>query len=125
MNLVNPLAGAAIQPWVPPQYTPSAGMSLAKGIETGSVGGDVGLRLQAPSGTEEGSFDRVLGRMVDAVNDRQQVAGQAVQGLLAGQNVPLHEAMIAMEEASVSFQLMVEVRNKLLESYNELMRMQV
>ena len=44
---------------------------------------------------------------------------------LAGQNVPLHQAMIAMEEASVSFQLMVEVRNKLLESYQELMRMQI
>ena len=37
----------------------------------------------------------------------------------------LHQAMIAMEEASVSFQLMVEVRNKLLESYQELMRMQI
>ena len=38
---------------------------------------------------------------------------------------PLHQAMIAMEEANVSLQLMVEVRNKLLESYQELMRMQV
>jgi flagellar hook-basal body complex protein FliE len=39
--------------------------------------------------------------------------------------VSLHQAMIAMEEASVSFQLMVEVRNRLLESYQELMRMQI
>ena len=37
----------------------------------------------------------------------------------------MHQAMIAMEEASVSFQLMAEVRNKLLESYQELMRMQI
>jgi flagellar hook-basal body complex protein FliE len=44
---------------------------------------------------------------------------------MAGGNVPLHKAMIAVEEASVSFQLMVEVRNKLLDSYQELMRMQV
>jgi flagellar hook-basal body complex protein FliE len=45
--------------------------------------------------------------------------------LLSGQNVSLHQAMISMQEANVSFQLMVEVRNKLLDSYQELMRMQV
>jgi flagellar hook-basal body complex protein FliE len=45
--------------------------------------------------------------------------------VLSGQNIPLHQAMLSVEEASVSFQLMVEVRNKLLDSYQELMRMQI
>jgi flagellar hook-basal body complex protein FliE len=45
--------------------------------------------------------------------------------LLSGKNVSLHQAVISMEEASVSFQMMVQVRNKLLDSYQELMRMQV
>ena len=71
------------------------------------------------------SFANVLGQFVTEVNDKQGMASEAVNGLLAGQNVSLHQAMIAMEEASVSFQLMVEVRNKLLESYQELMRMQI
>ncbi|HEY2952158.1 MAG TPA: flagellar hook-basal body complex protein FliE [Verrucomicrobiae bacterium] len=71
------------------------------------------------------SFGNVLGRLVHEVNDKQAAAGDAVRGLLGGQKVSLHQAMIAMEEASVSFQLMVEVRNKLLESYQELMRMQI
>jgi flagellar hook-basal body complex protein FliE len=71
------------------------------------------------------SFSDFLGQMVADVNAKQSIAGGAVQGVLAGENVPLHQAMIAMEEASVSFQLMVEVRNKLLESYQELMRMQI
>jgi flagellar hook-basal body complex protein FliE len=71
------------------------------------------------------SFSDFLGQMVADVNAKQGMAGAAVEGVLAGQNVPLHQAMIAMEEASVSFQLMVEVRNKLLESYQELMRMQI
>ena len=75
--------------------------------------------------TAPSSFANVLGRVVGEVNDKQMAAGEAVNGLLAGNNVSLHQAMIAMEEASVSFQLMVEVRNKLLESYQELMRMQV
>jgi flagellar hook-basal body complex protein FliE len=72
-----------------------------------------------------GGFEDVLGQMVSEVNQRQAVATDKVQGLLSGQEVSLHETMVSMEEASLSFQLMVEVRNKLLESYQELMRMQV
>jgi flagellar hook-basal body complex protein FliE len=63
--------------------------------------------------------------MVNEVGAKQAAAGDAVNGVLSGQNVSLHQAMIAMQEANVSFQLMVEVRNKLLESYQELMRMQI
>lgn len=76
----------------------------------------------APAG---GTFASTLGQMVADVSSKQAAASEAVTGLMTGQNVPLHRAVIAMEEASVSFQLMVEVRNKLLESYQELMRMQV
>jgi flagellar hook-basal body complex protein FliE len=90
-----------------------------------------GLRGSSPAAAEltgsagAGSFEGTLGKLVREVSGRQAVAGEAVSGLLSGENVSLHQAMIAMEEASVSFQLMVEVRNKLLESYQELMRMQV
>lgn len=72
-----------------------------------------------------GNFESTLGRMVSDVSAKQAAASDAVTGLATGAGVPLHQAVIAMEEASVSFQLMVEVRNKLLESYQELMRMQV
>ena len=71
------------------------------------------------------SFSSVLGQMVQDVNSKQNVAAQSLQDLQSGQNVSLHQTMIAMEEASVSFQLMVEVRNRLLDSYQEIMRMQV
>jgi flagellar hook-basal body complex protein FliE len=72
-----------------------------------------------------GSFESTLGSLVSGVSAKQAAASEAVAGLASGAGVPLHQAVIAMEEASVSFQLMVEVRNKLLESYQELMRMQV
>lgn len=86
----------------------------------------LGTLPQPVMGTASGgSFSNVLGEMVREVNGKQAAAGEAVNGLLTGQNVSLHQAMISMEEASVSFQLMVEVRNKLLESYQELMRMQI
>ncbi len=75
--------------------------------------------------TTESAFDNVLGRLVRDVNAKQMDAAAASREMMSGGNVSLHQAMIAMEEASVSFQLMVEVRNKLLESYQEIMRMQL
>jgi flagellar hook-basal body complex protein FliE len=77
------------------------------------------------SGTSTSSFTDMLGKAVQEVNGKQSAASDAINGLLSGQNVSLHQAMISMQEANVSFQLMVEVRNKLLDSYQELMRMQV
>lgn len=75
--------------------------------------------------TGGGSFSKVLNQFVSEVNTKQVESGNTVNELLSGGNVSLHQAMIAMEEANVSFQLMIEVRNKLLDSYQELMRMQV
>lgn len=74
----------------------------------------------APAG---GGFEGTLGRLVAEVASKDAVSKDAVAGLTSG--VPLHQVMIANEESSIAFQLMVEVRNKLLESYQELMRMQV
>ncbi len=92
--------------------------------ELEKVGGQGGL--QGPTGTAPvSSFEKTLGQLVSDVSGNQAAANEAVAGMINGQSVSLHQAMIAMEEASVSFQLMVEVRNKLLESYQELMRMQV
>src|SRR5262245_6177621 len=79
----------------------------------------------SPAQPVSDSFGSLLGRMVEEVNGRQNAAADAVHALQSGGNVSLHQAVIAMEEASISFQLMVEVRNKLLESYQELMRMQI
>lgn len=75
-----------------------------------------------PSGD---SFSSMLGKMVSEVNNEQSQAAQSVAGLQSGQAVPLHKAVISMEEANVSFQLMVQVRNHLLDAYQEIMKMQV
>ncbi len=84
------------------------------------------LATQPATSTPSGSsFQSLLGDFVSDVNQKQAAASDAVTGLLSGKNVSLHQAMISMEEASVSFQMMVEVRNRLLDSYQELMRMQV
>jgi len=70
-------------------------------------------------------FDDLFNQFVGEVNEKQLASTQAANDLLSGKDVPLHQAMIAMQEAGVAFQLMVEVRNKLLEGYQELMRMQI
>ena len=81
--------------------------------------------LPATAPADSNSFSSLLGKMVSDVNTQQINSAQTVNALQSGANVPLHQAVISMEEASVSFQLMVEVRNKLLESYQEIMRMQM
>ncbi|WCJ58231.1 flagellar hook-basal body complex protein FliE [Fontisphaera persica] len=86
---------------------------------------NLGASSGASGAAEPPAFGRLLDHFVTEVNGRQLQAREAVNDLLAGKNVSLHQTVIAMEEAQVSFQLMVEVRNKLLESYQELMRMQL
>lgn len=81
--------------------------------------------LPSATPTDSSSFSSLLGKLVSEVNAQQQTASQTVNALQSGANVPLHQAVISMEEANVSFQLMVQVRNKLLESYQEIMRMQI
>ena len=52
-------------------------------------------------------------------------AEEGLQALASGENVSLHHVMIGLEEARLSFQLMAQVRNRLVESYQEVMRMQI
>jgi flagellar hook-basal body complex protein FliE len=79
----------------------------------------------APAQPSGDSFATMLGKMVSDVNAQQGSSMQTIAALQSGQNVPLHQAVIAMEEANVSFQLMVEVRSRMLDAYQEIMRMQV
>ena len=80
-----------------------------------------GVRLAQP--TE--SFGTMLEGLVSNVAGKQAQAADLTKQVLLGDNDQLHQSVIAMQEASVAFSLMVEVRNKLVESYQELMRMQV
>jgi flagellar hook-basal body complex protein FliE len=94
--------------------------------ELQTVNTDMAAQAVSPAqNSSPSSFSNLLGNFVGEVNAQQGAAGDAINGLLSGKNVSLHQTMISMEEASVSFQMMVEVRNKLLDSYQELMRMQI
>ena len=128
---MNPLT--AIRPWMPPELTPgmslnSAAPGMPASIPPQELQGLTPSPFIQPSTSVNpagGTFDNMVGQLLTDVVAKQSEAGRMVNGVLSSQGVPLHQAMIAMQEANVSFQLMIEVRNKLLESYQELMRMQV
>ena len=110
----------------PDSFLPASMLEQADQIKQ-AISANNSLQTSQASATGEAgtSFANMLKSLAQDVSVKSAQAGEAVQGVLAGEGVPLHQAVIAAEEASVSFQLMVEVRNKLLESYQELMRMQV
>jgi len=72
-----------------------------------------------------GQFAEALKNSLSAVNQSQIAADRAAEQVAAGESKNLHEAMIKLEEADISMRLMVQVRNKAVEAYQEIMRMQV
>jgi flagellar hook-basal body complex protein FliE len=71
------------------------------------------------------SFGQLLNGLVSTVEAKSNQAQDVTRQALLGDAPQLHQSVIAMQEASVAFSMMIEVRNKLVESYQELMRMQV
>ncbi|MDZ5473486.1 flagellar hook-basal body complex protein FliE [Bacillus sp. 31A1R] len=71
------------------------------------------------------SFASVLKNSIEKVNDAQFQSDQLTNKLAKGGNVDLHEVMIASQKASVTLQATIEIRNKVIEAYQEVMRMQV
>ncbi len=69
-------------------------------------------------------FKKILGKSVDEVDKLLTEANESAGEMVAGR-MDIHQAMIAMEQANVSFRLMIQVRNKMMAAYEEIMRMQV
>ena len=77
------------------------------------------------SEVEDKSFSDMLKTSLSEVNQIQKDADLAIQKLAAGDEKDIHQTMIALEKAEISFKLMMQVRNKIIEAYQEVMRMQV
>ena len=77
------------------------------------------------AGTPGGGFSKMLDGLVDSVSGKDATADALTTKVLLGDSSQLHQSVIAVQEASTAFSLMVQVRNKLVDSYQELMRMQV
>lgn len=82
-------------------------------------------QIQYPDAPGAEPFRNAFTFAIDQVDQAQTEASNQVESFIAGEQENLHEVMIKLNQAKTSFQLMVEVRNKMMEAYQELFRMQV
>lgn len=96
---------------------------------TGSVekiGREQGMSSDSLGAAKGGqTFTQILENSVEKVNTMQGQADHAVKELIAGRSKNIHETLLAVERADSSLKLMMQVRNKILDAYREIMRMQV
>ncbi len=74
--------------------------------------------------SNEGLFSGVLQAAQQQIKANDTAAQQSVMGLLSGQGVDVHEAMIATQKANITFELALQVRNKAVSAYQQMMGMQ-
>lgn len=85
-----------------------------------------GRAPEAADGAGRVDFATMLKQSLDVVNEMQQSSGEMAARIDSGdQQVSLEEVMMAKQKASISFQAMVQVRNKLVAAYQEIMAMQI
>ena len=97
-----------------------------------SIGGLQGAFIPESTSIEIGggnnaggaSFSDVLKTAVDGVNQANDAAAAQVTNLLQGGNTDMNSVMVAVEKADVSFQLMMQVRNKIVSAYQDIEKMQ-
>ena len=91
------------------------------------ISGMASQQIPGSKKVQEGSktFNETLNGYLENVNGMIQEAGDTVEKMANGDIADMHQVMIAVEKASIGLEMVVEIRNKLLESYRELMRTQV
>ena len=83
------------------------------------------VRRPATSERSGGGFGDVLKDAISTVNDLQKQSDQSIQNLISGENKDIHSTLIAVQKADLSFQTMMQVRNKIVAAYQEIMKSQV
>jgi flagellar hook-basal body complex protein FliE len=78
----------------------------------------------APAGESSTSFSDALRQLVEGAENNAEQANSAVSGML-DKSVDVHDAMIALQRSEMSLQLAVQIRNKLVQAYQDIMRMPV
>jgi len=96
----------------------------------GQISGNLQLpeitRPRTPAKTEEGgNFGEMLKSAISTANDLQKQSDVEIQKLMTGETQDLHTTLIAVQKADLSFQMMMQVRNKIVQAYQEIMRMPV
>ena len=101
---------------------PNKALDMLKGTD---LEGIVKSRGKDESGNAIGKFGNALEAQIDKVNDTMQAADVQAESYLKGEDTSIHEVMIAMSKADVSFKLMTQIGQRVLSAYQEIQRMQV
>ena len=80
-------------------------------------------KRMGPQKADAPSFGEMLNGFLTDVNHMQNYADESIQKMVAGEVKDVHQVMLAVGEAKVAFNLMLEIRNKTLDAYNELIKM--
>ncbi len=83
------------------------------------------LPTPAVANTAAPGFGNIVSQGLDAVNQQLLTSQTDLQSMATGNEQSLHHVMIRLEETRLSFQLMMQVRNRLLDAYQDVMKMQV
>lgn len=77
------------------------------------------------TGKQYPSFKQTLSGVMKEVNDIQNKADQSIEKMVAGEITDVHQVMNSVQEAKLAFNMMMEIRNKVMEAYQEVMRMRL
>ena len=98
------------------------GTSIGGGISGAFPSSETNKAQPKASADGSGNF---IEELVSKVSDLQSQANDKIKGMVTGQSRELHDVMLAVEKANISFQFLTQVRNKALDAYQEIMKMQV
>ncbi len=89
------------------------------------IAGKIEQKLGSDEQQSGPSFKETISNFVNEVNDLQLKAGESIENFASGEVENVHEVMIAMSKAEVSFKFMMETRNKLVDAYKEIIKMPI
>lgn len=93
------------------------------------IAGELPLALPKTNGTEVSKatrgFEEILSSTIEKVSEAENQGNLAIEKLHTGEAENLHEVMISVEEADVAIRMLVQMRNKALDAYHEIMRLQI
>ena len=94
-------------------------------ISTNSILNNLNISNTTEEKTNGTSFSNVLSDAISKVNDSEVHANNKIESLIKGEDVEMHEVMLAMQESVLSLQALIEVRNKTVEAYQEISKLQL
>ncbi|MEO8027503.1 MAG: flagellar hook-basal body complex protein FliE [Bryobacteraceae bacterium] len=100
-------------------------MTIPPISSSGAIAGAAPITPPALDPKPAGTFQSIFSEAVDQVGKYQQTAKAATDRFLSGEDEDLHHVAIAGQQADLAFQLFLEVRNKVVSAYQEVMRMQI